>query len=108
MKIEHKGYVAHVDFGQNRASVICVTYFLAPSKEHVGVEFIQVFHTSSDKFGIPSDRVATFQEELRTLNVATGIAPDRNSETLYIQQKLNEAYGAAAKIHIKRIEQSAA
>lgn len=104
MKIEPHGYVAHIEFTAGRAVVICITYYIAPSKEHVGVEFYQTIHTSSERFGIPSDRVATFQEELRTLNQAAGIAPDRAAETLYIQQKMYEAYGAGATVHVKPIE----
>jgi hypothetical protein len=107
VRIEQRGYVAHVEFGQDRAAVICLTYYIAQSKEHVGVEFFEVIYTSSQKFGIPSARAATFQEELRTLHQAAGIAPVRDSEVLYIQQKLYEAYGAAAKVHIKRIEKEA-
>ena len=114
MRNDQRGYVVHVEFGDNLAAVICLTFYLEPSKKHVGVEFFEVVTTSDEKFGIPSDRTATFKAELRTLHQAAGIvhqaagtASARKMETLYIEQKLHEAYGAAAKIHIKRIEKKA-
>lgn len=103
MRIEPNAYIAKIQFSTGRAVVICHTYYIAPSKEHVGVEFFQISQTSNERFGIP-DGIATFQEELRTFNTAAGIAPNRVDETLYIQQKLYEAYGAGAKVHIHPIK----
>ena len=80
-----------------------MTYCLGPSKEHAGVDFFEVLFTSNQKFGIPSDRAATFQDELRTLHQAAAIVPSRDAENLYIQQKMCEAYGADATVHIKRV-----
>jgi hypothetical protein len=85
MKSETRGYIAHVEFGTERSTVICVVYFLGASKEYLGFEFFEVANTADQAFGIPGNRAATFQEELRTLKQAAAVAPKTLTETLYIK-----------------------
>lgn len=108
MKFETKGYVADVQFGQDRAAVICLTYFISASKQHVGAEFYEVMFTSKEQFTIPSSRPATFQEELRSLHQTVAIVPDRAAEVEFLRSKMLEAYGSAATVNVNPIATSAA
>lgn len=107
MKIEPKAYVARATFGQDRATVVAITYYLVPSKSHVGVEFREIMNTSDAALTFPAEGEPTFQQQLRTFREAAGFAPSREAEVLYIQQKMYEAYGAAAKVHIEPIGDNA-
>lgn len=91
-------------FGEDRATVICITYHLGAAKDHVGVEFYELTHTSRETFPDSWGSTPTFQAQLRTWHHAAGVASSREGENLYIQQKMYEAYGAAAVVHITALD----
>lgn len=108
MKIEPKFYRVQVDAGVDRAALICVTYHLDSTAQFSGVEFYELVFTAHTQFSIPSSRVASFQEELRALHhAAATFDGNRTNETGFIEQKLKEAYGQTATIHIEQIQPKA-
>lgn len=108
MKIQPKFYHVQVESGQDRAVLICLTYHLDSAGKFSGVEFYEIVFTTHTQFSIPSSKVATFQEELRALHQAGAtFGGDRTNESGFIEQKLKEAYGKNATIHIEQIQPKA-
>ena len=105
MKIDPRFYQAQIESGADRATVFCLTYHLGPSLQFSGADFYEVVWATDRQFTIPNSRLATFQEELRTLHQAVAVFDgDRSREENVIRSKLEEAYGSNATIHIEEIQ----
>jgi len=106
MKIEPKFYRVSVDTAPGGAGLVCVTYNLDTDRGFVGVEYYElVFSTDQPELSIPSSRQATFQEELRILHqAASAYEGARDNDKSHIEDRLKEAYGNQATIHIEEIE----
>jgi hypothetical protein len=94
-----------VQLDQEVATIICFTHSLDSINKYFSAEFRELGSTISNHgFSIPSDRQATFQEQIRVLGNASDITPiGRINLEDWLTKKMEEAYGRTAKITIERI-----
>lgn len=105
MRNKQKAYRINIYDKQNTAIVVCVTYDVGYSGKHRAGDFFQIFITSDylNRPVIPTNRQASFCEELRALNTASEIITDEN-ELYWIDQLMKDCYGNSSEIIIKPID----
>lgn len=110
-KIEPRFYKVRVQTHEGRAHHIVVSYNLDIPRTTIGFEFYRIVSNMPIvPFGIPTNRPATFREELLVLDQAFNKArAPRSEECDLIHGFLKEAYGKDAEIgSIELIEEYAA
>jgi hypothetical protein len=105
MSIEPKAYRVRVVFGSNKyAHLLCVGYYITPSKRDAAVDCFELVTGSPEEEILePHD---SFRAQLRVFKRASASIPDRDSESLYIQRKMYEAYGEGAQVTIWNVDTS--
>lgn len=101
-KIAPQWYRVAVTLNNDNAFLLVQFYSFAGAqgKQHPFADFHLLTTTFSNQgLSIPSNRQATFQEELRILGQASEALADRNDEIGSITSKMQEAFGNAAQVH---------
>lgn len=106
MRIDPKFYRVWVEEGENSAGLICVVYNLDTAKEFVGIEYFELVWTFDNTgITIPSERMATFREELRVLHqAASTYRGPRNIDQQHIRANVKEAYGPNVRVNFTEIQ----
>jgi len=104
-KRNQQAYIASVSQNGRTDSVVVISYELDRSNRFTGYEFFKIV-TSLDmpRLAIPSDRQATFQEELLVLDKAVHADETPESHEDKIKEKLSEAYTSGQQITVRKIE----
>ena len=105
MKIEPRFFKVTLSVDQSSAYLIVVSYFLDHAKRFMGYDFYEL-GTSFEAEGlhIPSSRLPSFKEELRTYTQASTTSENgRTDDSAFIENKLREAYGTGAIVTINEI-----
>jgi hypothetical protein len=90
-----KAYKIFIKKEGSTATILCVTYGIDNIDRYFGAEFyILVNSFDNSSFSIPSNRTATFQEEVRATGKGFGVAPEYSTGIEdWIQFKIKDAYG---------------
>ena len=106
MRLNTVTYRAIITIGQASDLIVVDAYNLDTGGRFVGFEFTRKSSSiSNDGISMPGSGEATFTEELRCLEKAFDTTElPREREVEFIQEKLQEAYGASATIEVSRVE----
>ena len=101
-RIKPRLYQVVVNTSQGGAGHWVTTYFIEASERFVAFDYIRFTYTLPDSAHAPLS--ADFKEQLRAVDEAGDVAEiSREDETARIEEKMREAYGGDAVIHIQRI-----
>ncbi len=106
MKTNSKKYRIQVENSNGIAGLTCVINSNILSTKHFGAIFHEVITTfDNTSISIPTNRQATFQEELRYIQEAGAEEQETpNDIEKWIENKMKEAYGDNLIIHVEEIQ----
>jgi hypothetical protein len=101
-----KAYRIRVTKEGSTATILCVTYGIDNIERYFGAEFYVLVNSfDNSSFSIPSNRTATFQEELRATGKGYGVAPEYSTGIEdWIQFRIKDAYGHDSDLTFDQVD----